>query len=66
MECSLDRVCLKNKCVNPCPGVCASTAECKVYNHIPICTCSEGMTGNAFLECNKIKSKCYFVSYISF
>ncbi|CAK1581918.1 unnamed protein product, partial [Parnassius mnemosyne] len=55
MDCALDRVCSRNKCVNPCPGTCASNAICTVYNHIPICTCPEKMSGNAFTECHMIE-----------
>lgn len=59
MDCSTDKVCSNNKCVNPCPGTCATTAQCNVYNHIPICTCPEGTTGNAFVECHVFESKYY-------
>lgn len=58
-DCPLDKVCSRNKCVNPCPGTCALSAQCNVYNHIPICTCPQGMTGNAFIECHTVESKLY-------
>lgn len=57
MDCPIDKVCSANKCVNPCPGTCASTAQCNVYSHIPICTCPEGTTGNAFVECHATQRK---------
>lgn len=57
IDCSTDKVCSRNKCINPCPGACATTAECVVYNHIPMCTCPQGTTGNAFRECYRVESK---------
>lgn len=51
-DCPTDKVCSRNKCVKPCPGMCAPNAECNVYNHIPICTCPEGTSGNAFIGCH--------------
>lgn len=50
-DCPLDKGCQKNKCVNPCIGTCGLNADCVVTNHIPMCTCSKGMSGNAFVEC---------------
>lgn len=52
-ECATDKTCLNNKCVNPCSGTCGQNALCEVVNHIPICTCPQGMTGNAFLICER-------------
>lgn len=59
-DCPLDLVCTRNKCTNPCPGTCAPSAQCNVYNHIPICTCPEGTSGNAFIECHRVESR-YFI-----
>lgn len=53
-ECSYDKACVNQKCVDPCPGVCGSNAECRVNNHSPICSCSHGYTGNAFTRCYPI------------
>lgn len=53
-DCSRDKACIRNKCVNPCPGVCGENAECSVVNHIPVCTCFTGYSGNAFVVCSKI------------
>lgn len=50
-DCPQDRACLRNKCVNPCQGACASNAMCEVINHVPMCRCPERMTGNAFVQC---------------
>lgn len=53
-ECSRDKACVNQKCVDPCPGVCGTNAECRVNNHSPICTCINGFTGNAFTRCYPI------------
>lgn len=50
-DCSRDKACIRSKCVDPCPGVCAPNAICEVFNHIPMCSCSQGMEGNAFVQC---------------
>lgn len=47
----MNRACIRNKCVDPCPGTCGVEAECSVTNHIPICTCPPGTTGDAFRQC---------------
>lgn len=50
-DCLLDKGCQRNKCVNPCIGTCGINAICDVMNHIPMCSCPKGMSGNAFVEC---------------
>lgn len=44
-------MCLRNKCVDPCPGTCGTAALCEVYKHVAICICPQGMSGNPFLIC---------------
>ena len=53
-DCPSNRACVNQKCVDPCPGTCASNAECRVVNHAPTCSCIEGFTGNAFADCRPI------------
>lgn len=53
-ECNLNQACINQKCVDPCPGSCALNSICRVTNHIPICMCDEGFTGNPFIDCRKI------------
>lgn len=50
-ECSRDKACLRTKCVDPCPGTCGQDAICEVVNHIPICSCPDGYTGDPFTYC---------------
>lgn len=50
-ECSRDKACIRNKCVDPCPGTCGQNARCDVINHIPTCSCPDGFTGDPFTNC---------------
>lgn len=56
-DCPLDRACNRNKCFDPCTGVCGQNAECVVINHTPMCSCPDGMSGNAFTACFPVKGK---------
>lgn len=53
-DCSKDKACLRNKCIDPCPGTCGNNAVCSVINHIPMCSCLPNYIGNAFVICNAI------------
>lgn len=55
-DCPRDKACLRNKCIDPCPGTCSQNAICEVLNHIPMCSCPGGHEGNAFVQCRPIKS----------
>lgn len=55
-DCSRNRACVRNKCADPCPGTCGQNAECNVVNHIPMCSCPAGFSGNAFVACRIIES----------
>lgn len=50
-DCSRDKACLRNKCRDPCPGTCGQGARCEVINHIPTCSCPEGLSGDPFTLC---------------
>ncbi|XP_028157244.1 uncharacterized protein LOC114350564 isoform X7 [Ostrinia furnacalis] len=50
-DCSADKACIRNKCANPCPGICGANAECSVINHVPSCACITGYSGNPFEQC---------------
>lgn len=54
-DCPLNRACVRNKCMDPCPGTCGRNAICNVLNHIPMCSCPVGMAGNAFISCERIE-----------
>lgn len=56
-ECSQNQACMKQKCVNPCIGVCGIRATCEVINHNPICACPPAHTGDPFVQCTFFTSK---------
>lgn len=53
-DCSRDKSCLNTKCIDPCIGLCDAQAVCRVTNHLPVCTCPPGYTGNPLVRCNPI------------
>lgn len=64
-DCSRDKACLRNKCVDPCPGTCGQNADCRVINHIPTCTCIDGFIGNAFVLCSPVPGIIYKLLFFS-
>lgn len=62
-DCAQDRACVKQKCIDPCPGTCGVNARCQVVNHNPICSCPPGFTGDPFARCIQQESK-HFFSYL--
>lgn len=59
-DCARNLICNTKKCINPCPDICGSGAECEVINHVPMCSCPVGFTGNSFVSCNKVQGKILF------
>lgn len=53
-DCASNKACSNYKCKNPCPGTCGQNAECQVVNHLPMCSCYQGYTGDPFRYCNPI------------
>lgn len=60
-ECSQDKTCINQKCVDPCPGTCGQNAVCKVVNHNPICSCARGYSGDPFVNCIRAECKHLFL-----
>lgn len=56
-ECPLNRACVNQKCVDPCPNPCGANTDCKIVNHSPICACRAGFTGDPFTQCLLTPSK---------
>lgn len=54
-DCPSTQACISEKCRDPCVGSCGVGAECRVQNHIPTCTCSQGYTGDPFTQCSPFK-----------
>lgn len=56
-ECSMDKACKNQKCIDPCLGTCGYNAHCKVIMHNPICSCPSGYIGDPFSRCYLQPSK---------
>lgn len=50
-DCPTNKACIRNKCADPCPGICGQFAQCSVINHVPTCTCNPGYIGDPFTSC---------------
>ena len=53
-DCPREKSCVRNQCIDPCPGTCGINSECRVSNHIPICSCKESYTGDPYGSCRPI------------
>ena len=50
-DCGPQRACKDYKCVDPCSLSCGQGADCTVQNHVAICRCPRGTTGDPFRNC---------------
>lgn len=52
-DCSSQQACLNRQCVPVCSpdGSCGTGAVCHGVNHLAVCVCPPGMTGNAQVGC---------------
>lgn len=62
-DCPLDQACISEKCRNPCIGSCGQNADCRVQNHIPVCLCQPGYSGDPFTLCTIIKGAYSHVNF---
>ena len=51
-DCPLTLACISQRCRDPCPGTCDSTAICNVISHNPKCFCPEGYFGDPYTKCH--------------
>lgn len=63
-DCVLTKACVRNKCVDPCIGTCGQNALCNIYNHVPMCSCPLGMSGNAFVLCSPIQGTIFAITIL--
>lgn len=65
-DCPSNHACIRNKCVDPCPGSCGLNAECIVLSNTVSCMCKEKFTGNPFLQCVPQEGKhLIFLEFVS-
>lgn len=53
-DCPSTEVCLQQTCKDPCSNVCGVNAQCETRNHVVLCSCLQGFTGDAFSQCTPI------------
>lgn len=63
-DCARHLICRNRKCTNPCPDICGNNALCQVDNHIPVCSCPSGYTGNPFVSCYIVRGNTPFIHYL--
>ena len=65
-DCPRSQACNNQKCIDPCSGTCGLKALCQVVNHNPVCSCSEGFTGDPFTRCDFVRKDLLFFRRILF
>lgn len=59
-ECRGHLTCRNGRCIDPCSGTCGINADCQTRNHVPVCNCPPGYTGNPFSSCRRFDPcKCH-------
>lgn len=53
-DCLSFQTCVNQKCINPCPGLCAFNAICRVTNNVARCVCAPGHTGDPWVQCHRV------------
>lgn len=48
--------CINYQCVDPCISKCGTNARCEPKNHLAVCTCPDGFTGDARASCRQSKT----------
>lgn len=56
-DCPFYLACIRNKCIDPCPGSCGINAQCQVVVHKSVCTCQRAFTGDPYKACSRIPRK---------
>lgn len=52
-DCTSTKSCINSKCINPCSvaNACGDKAQCTPSNHLGLCSCEPGHTGDPLLGC---------------
>lgn len=51
-DCPFNKACISQACSDPCLGSCGVNANCVVVHHTPVCSCPQGLFGNAYEYCS--------------
>uniref|UniRef100_A0A8D8WK56 EGF-like domain-containing protein n=1 Tax=Cacopsylla melanoneura TaxID=428564 RepID=A0A8D8WK56_9HEMI len=52
-DCPHSKACKEYRCVDVCASQCGVNADCNVRNHIPVCSCPPGYTGDPLTQCRR-------------
>lgn len=58
-DCGPSQACRDYTCVSVCAGHCGVNAECNPHNHVPVCTCPPGYTGDPLVSCRIADPRTY-------
>ncbi|KAK9510972.1 hypothetical protein O3M35_005636 [Rhynocoris fuscipes] len=50
-DCPSNKVCRDYRCIDVCSSQCGQNAQCTPRNHVPVCTCPPGYTGDPLTAC---------------
>lgn len=53
-DCSNHQACLNYECRDACVGQCGVNADCRARDHVAVCTCPPGFTGDAVSQCSAL------------
>lgn len=58
--CGANQACMDNQCSDPCSSniACGTNALCSVENHLPVCKCPLGLSGDPTKSCTQPIVKC--------
>lgn len=56
-DCTNDKACIDFHCIDPCtlPNVCGPQSDCIAANHVGVCSCQPGTTGDPVLGCVSVQ-----------
>lgn len=63
-DCPSNRACIRQRCEDPCIGICGFNALCSTQNHQPKCSCIEGFEGDPYTACRMRESEYIFSAYL--
>ncbi|KAK3913971.1 Neurogenic locus notch-like protein 1 [Frankliniella fusca] len=64
-DCGNHQACLNYECRDACAGQCGVNADCRARDHVAVCTCPPGFTGDAVTQCTALPQARGADSYVS-
>jgi len=63
-DCPSNRACIRQRCEDPCIGICGFNAVCSTQNHQPKCSCIESFEGDPYTACKMRESEYRTFDYL--